>query len=123
MPYKKKISKTIAKAKVRISGMKSLDPALDMGNGLSVKTYAAAIQAAEQKVEAFNTAVATISQLSSDAEKAEKALAELSERMLSTVAGRYGRTSNEYEMAGGTKRTNRRRSPKKKVDPEALVIA
>jgi hypothetical protein len=42
--------------------------------------------------------------------------------MLSTVAGRYGKASNEYEMAGGTRRTGRRRSPKKKVEvPETPV--
>jgi uncharacterized protein YukE len=119
MPYKKKISKTIEKAKIRISGMKSLEPALDMGNGLSVEAYSAAIQDTEQRIEAYNTAVSTISQLSSAAEKAEKDLATLSERMLSTVAGRYGRTSDEYAMAGGTKRTNRRRATKKK--PETLT--
>jgi uncharacterized protein YukE len=119
MPYKKKISKTIEKAKIRISGMKSLEPALDMGNGLSVEAYSAAIQDTEQRIEAYNTAVSTISQLSSAAEKAEKDLATLSERMLSTVAGRYGRTSDEYAMAGGTKRTNRRRGSKKK--PETLT--
>jgi uncharacterized protein YukE len=116
MPYKKKTSKTVEKAKIRISGMKSLEPNLDMGNGLSVEAYSAAILDAEQKIEAYNTAISNINQLSSSAEKAEKNLADLSERMLSTVAGRYGRTSDEYAMAGGTKRTNRRRTSKKKAE-------
>jgi uncharacterized protein YukE len=119
MPYKKKISKTIEKAKIRISGMKSLEPTLDMGNGLSVEAYLAAIQETEQKIETYNTAISAIGQLSSAAEKAEKDLAALSERMLSTVAGRYGRTSDEYAMAGGTKRTSRRRAPKKKTETPA----
>jgi uncharacterized protein YukE len=116
MAYKKKTSKTIEKAKVRISGMKSLNPNLDLGNGLSVEVYSAAIEDTDQKIEAYNTALSAITQLASDATQAEKNLADLSERMLSTVAGRYGRKSDEYEMAGGTKRTNRRRSKKK---PEA----
>jgi translation initiation factor 2 alpha subunit (eIF-2alpha) len=123
MPYKKKISKTIEKAKIRISGMKALEPALDIGNGLSVEAYSAAIQDTEQRIEAYNTAVSAISQLSSAAEKAEKDLAALSERMLSTVAGRYGRTSDEYAIAGGTKRTNRRRAPKKKAETLTETLA
>ena len=115
MAYKKKTSKTIEKAKVRMSGMKSLDPSLDLGNGLSVEVYSTAIDDTDQKIEAYNTALSTITQLASDAAQAEKNLADLSERMLSTVAGRYGRKSDEYEMAGGTKRSNRRRSKKKTV--------
>ena len=36
-------------------------------------------------------------------------MADTSERMLAGVAAKYGRDSTEYEMAGGTKKSERRR--------------
>jgi uncharacterized protein YukE len=116
MRINKKFFTTVSNAKDRLSGMKSIDLKLDMGNGMSVKAYQTSIQEAEAKIEAYNTAIANISQMLSAAETAEKNLAQFSERMLSTVAGHYGRTSDEYEMAGGTKRTKRRRNVKKKTE-------
>jgi hypothetical protein len=123
MPYQERTSKAIKQARLRISGMQALDLPLDMGNGLSIPAYAATIQDTEQKIKAYNTAVAAISQLSSAAEQAEKDLSDLSERMLSIVAGRYGRKSDEYETAGGTKRTNRRRATPKKTEMPTEALA
>jgi uncharacterized protein YukE len=108
-------------AKLRASGMKSIAPALDMGGGMSIKAYQSAIQDAEAKIEAYNTAIANISQMRSAADAAEKSLSQLSERMLSTVAGHYGRSSDQYAMAGGTKRTSRRRTVKKKPEAGATL--
>ena len=116
MPYKRKVSPTIAKAKVRMSGMKSIDPTLDLGNGMSIAAYEAAIQAAEHRIETYNMAISNIGQLQNSVAEAEMLLSDLSERMLSTVAGRYGKKSDQYEMAGGTKRTTRRRVVKRKTD-------
>ena len=120
MPQKKKVSAAIAKAKVRISGMKTIDLMLDLGNGMNITAYEMAIQDADQRIEAYNMAIANVSQLQSSVAEAEAVLAELSERMLSTIAGRYGKKSDQYEMAGGTKRTPRRRVVKKK-EPAAPV--
>lgn len=99
-----------------MSGMKSIDPTLDLGNGMSIAAYEAAIQAAEHRIETYNMAISNIGQLQNSVAEAEMLLSDLSERMLSTVAGRYGKKSDQYEMAGGTKRTTRRRVVKKKTD-------
>ncbi|MCU0548147.1 MAG: hypothetical protein MUC48_02250 [Leptolyngbya sp. Prado105] len=105
MAFKKKAtSPSVKLAKVRISGMRSIDPALNLGDGMTLETYEAALEDAEQKISAYNTALANITQLQSDARTAEQLLSDRSERMLNLVAGRYGKRSNEYEKAGGTKR-------------------
>jgi len=117
MPYAKKVSTAITKAKVRMSGMKSIDPLLDLGNGLNLTAYEAAIQDVEQRIETYNIALTNISQLHRSVAEVEAQLSDLSERMLNTVAGRYGKKSDEYEMAGGTKRSaGRRRVSKKKTE-------
>jgi hypothetical protein len=123
MPYKKKATSTPVKtAKVRASGMKSIAPDLDLGDGMSLEAYEAAIQATEQKIAEYNTALASISELQSEVKQSEKDLAERSERMLGLVGGRYGKTSNEYEKAGGKKRVPRTRKPKA-ANPESSVSA
>jgi len=43
----------------------------------------------------------------------EKELRDLSSLMLSGVKVKYGRDSNEYEMAGGTRLSERKKSKKK----------
>ncbi|MBM4025843.1 MAG: hypothetical protein FJ280_10625 [Planctomycetes bacterium] len=39
----------------------------------------------------------------------EKKLKDLTERMLAAVAARYGKDSDEYEKAGGTRKSERKR--------------
>jgi hypothetical protein len=123
MPYQQRTSKVTKQARLRISGIQALDLPSDLGNGLSVKAYAAAIQNAEQALKSYNATVSQMAQLSIAVEQAEKELTDLSERMLSTVAGRYGRRSDEYEIAGGTRRTGRRTVKKKAETPikEAII--
>ncbi|MCI5194555.1 MAG: hypothetical protein D3915_15810 [Candidatus Electrothrix sp. AU1_5] len=49
----------------------------------------------------------------------EKELRDLSSLMLSGVKVKYGRDSNEYEMAGGTRLSDRKRkSPQSEGEPE-----
>ncbi|MCI5168677.1 MAG: hypothetical protein D3903_21920, partial [Candidatus Electrothrix sp. GM3_4] len=43
----------------------------------------------------------------------EKELRDLSSRMLSGVKVKYGRDSNEYEMAGGTRLSDRKKKLRK----------
>ena len=52
------------------------------------------------------------------ARAAEKAIRDLSERMLAGVASKYGKDSSEYEMAGGTRKSERKR-PTRKTPPAA----
>ncbi|HSM84407.1 MAG TPA: hypothetical protein VLS96_22155, partial [Nodosilinea sp.] len=58
----------------------------------------------------YNELLSTVDQLYNEMLAAEKALAEKSERMLNAVAVVYGRNSSEYEMAGGKRRSERRRT-------------
>ncbi|BAY60611.1 hypothetical protein NIES22_06700 [Calothrix brevissima NIES-22] len=43
----------------------------------------------------------------------EKRLAEFCERMLTGVASKYGRNSDEYQMAGGVRKSDRKRNTRK----------
>ncbi|MEH1873774.1 hypothetical protein [Nostoc sp.] len=58
------------------------------------------------KLAAYNTALSTIDKLTDDVNNAEQAVIAMSEKMLLGVGSRYGKTSQEYEMAGGARRGN-----------------
>ncbi|MGC1376685.1 MAG: hypothetical protein WA821_10690 [Anaerolineales bacterium] len=107
-------SRIAAAAEKRLSALKSIDPALDLANGLSVAVYQAAIQGVQDKLFTCNTLLSQVDAATNDLRAAEKELRSLSERMLTGVASKYGKDSNEYEMAGGTRKSEIKRSPRKK---------
>ena len=55
MAYLKKSSKDFENAIKRMASLKSIDPALDLGNGLSVETYQQSIDQVSNAMEAYNT--------------------------------------------------------------------
>jgi hypothetical protein len=100
-------------AVTRLSAIKSIDAKLDMGSGLNVDAYEKSITDLRDKINAYNTMLSQIDTLLNGINDAEKGLKDLSERMLIGVAAKYGKNSNEYEQAGGVKKSERKRSPRK----------
>jgi hypothetical protein len=113
-------SRTLEKAQTRLAAVKSIDPTLDLGNGFSVQTYATLLEDARSKLEQYNTSLSLVDVAYTDLSRTEKALAEWSEQMLIAVAYHYGKSSNEYKMAGGTRRSDRKRRPRKTEEATAV---
>jgi len=113
MARSKRTSPDIDKAQARATALGSISPTLDLGNGLTLAGYQAKITAAAQKLTAYNTLLSTLDSLMNELEALEQEIKDLSERMLAAVAVKYGKDSNEYEMAGGTRKSERKRPPKK----------
>lgn len=113
---KKSIPKDVQNAQKRIDGMKSIDTALDLGSGVSVATLEAAVKKVTDGIGVYNTSLSQIDQMGNDIGFDIKAMNDLSSRALKGVEFKYGKNSNEYEMAGGT-RTSERKKPTKKTPP------
>lgn len=122
MARRKKQSATLTKAEGRLVGIKSINTKLDMGSGMSVAAYEKEIAALRQKIVGYNTTLAQLDATSNDIIDAEKKLSTLSERMLLGVAMKYGKDSSEYEMAGGTRRSERRRRKASQPVAEAAAV-
>lgn len=105
-------SKTLERAQLRIASLKSIDPSLDLGNGLTIAALSTLIEETRTIVESYNTALATIDQTSSLVREKEKAIADISERMLFGIASRYGKNSEEFRMVNGPQRSRRRTTAK-----------
>lgn len=106
---KKGICRPLEKAKVRLDGIQSIDTVLDLGTGLSAKSYGQKIVALQQKISTYNSSLAAIDALRSQIVAAKKDLSDYSEQMLMSIGGRFGKNSYEYEKAGGVRKSERKR--------------
>ncbi|MBE9010873.1 hypothetical protein IQ250_11710 [Pseudanabaenaceae cyanobacterium LEGE 13415] len=118
MALKTRGSSAIDKAQRRLALLKSIDERLDLGYGLTVTSYAGLTEKARIALETYNTLLSKVDEARSNLETTEKALSEMSERMLSGVATKYGKASIEYSKAGGS---NRKRS-KSAAQPTTEVL-
>jgi hypothetical protein len=109
MTRRKRSSLLLEKAQRRAAGLRSIDAGLDLGNGMTLQVYQTAVDGLRERQDRYNTLLSSIDQAYNELLEEERSLGELSERMLSAVKVKYGRDSNEYEMAGGVRRSERRR--------------
>lgn len=107
-------------ATTRASALSSISPTLDLGNGLTLAAYNAAIDAIAHpttgKLAVYNATLSTLDAQLNDLQAAEKSLNTLSESMLAGVGVKFGKDSNEYEKAGGVRKSERKK-PVKKAKP------
>lgn len=116
MARAKKTSKAIEDANLRLASVKSIDANLDLGNGVTVTSFNSLIEATETALEEYNTVLSLAGEKKNLFEEKEQALKDMYERVLSGVGFKFGKDSNEYEKAGGVKKSARKKSTKKKKE-------
>ncbi|MBW4428026.1 MAG: hypothetical protein KME50_27190 [Nostoc desertorum CM1-VF14] len=114
-------SAAVDKAQLRLALLKSVDENLDLGHGLTIEAYNHLINITRATVEAHNTLVSNLEESRKTITQMDKALSEMSERMLSGVATIYGRNSIEYSKAGGSNGKRNKKSSLK-VAPVVAVL-
>lgn len=115
MARQKRNSRTLDKAEVRLASIKSISPMLDIGEGLNVIDYTDKIEALRRLLETYNTTLSTIDILLTQIVENEKDLADYSDRFLRGVAYKFGSNSHEYQMAGGIRKSDRKRTARSGV--------
>jgi hypothetical protein len=113
-------SASVDKAERRIAGLRSINPALDLGKGLTVEAFTDLIEMTHRRVAVYNTTLSLLDVDRAAMLEAEKTLMALSEKMLLGVAFEYGKDSAEYEMAGGVRKSQRKR-PVRRISEKAAV--
>lgn len=119
MPRLRKPSNSTEKAVQRASGIASISATEDLGSGLTLAAFQALINETQKAINDYNTALSALDPLQNLVDQKERELAELSERMLIGVAAKYGKDSNEYEKAGGTRKSERKRPTRKSPNESA----
>jgi hypothetical protein len=112
MPRATRQSKPLDKAERRATSLQAVNPKFDLGNGRSLSAYTTAIQDLRIKLSTYNAMIANIDQAQRAIELAEEQLNDFSEHLLLGVAAIYGKGSDEYAMAGGSRKRSSSRSPR-----------
>ena len=115
MSRPKKKSIVLPKAEKRLAGMRSIDPKLSFKSGLSNDVFSTQVNVVRTDLDNYNTLLSKVDEAYNKLTASEQELATVSENMLMSVAIKYGKKSSEYEMAGGARRGERRRTAKKPV--------
>lgn len=115
MARRKRSSQVVDLALKRLAGLKSINPNLDLGHGLTVAAYSKQLTATVGAIDNYNVMLSKIDDALNHIVDLENELNELNVRMLDAVAAAYGLDSSEYEMVGGT-RTSDRKKPRKGND-------
>lgn len=113
MAYKARESAPIAKAQLRVDGLASIDPKLDLGETVSVSEGKTLVGAAAQTLSDYNKALKTADDLLNKLTTQEKALSAWSTKALGGVKFKYGPDSSQYEMAGGIRQSERKKPVRK----------
>ncbi len=109
MARRKRTSQMLEKAARRAAGINSIDPNLNLGNGLTLPAFSTLIETMRTRENAYNTALSNLDKLYREMLQTERELGDMAEHMLLGVATRYGKSSVEYGMAGGVPKNQRRK--------------
>lgn len=118
MARRKRSSITLEKAERRASGMNSIGADLSFGDDLTLASFWEDINSLRNLQQEYNQQLSSLDNKYNQILLAEKALATKSERLLKAVAVLYGPDSSEYEMAGGKRRSERRRTQRPTIPEE-----
>jgi hypothetical protein len=103
MAYKRRTSQVLVAAQERSTNLKAIDPNFALSEGLSVASLDSLIERTQASLDAYNTLLAQADAAGNNVINDEKEMRDMSTRLLAGVGAHYGKDSNEYEMAGGTR--------------------
>ena len=113
MARQKRTSQVLETARLRLAGLNSITPPPDFGPGLTLAAFTAQINAVSAKLDAYNQMIAALDDLQNQVNADEASLRETNKRMLSAAEALYGPDSSQYEQAGGTRQSERKRPTRK----------
>ena len=96
-------------ARQRLAGLKAITPAPHLGPALTLTGYEQELTAFSTSLDGYNEKLAALDELQNSVEAAEASLRDKNKRILSAVEAQFGPDSSEYEQAGGTRQSDRRR--------------
>lgn len=111
----KRGSTVLETARQRLAGLKSITPRPNFGPALDLEQYEQEVNAYGTNLDKYNETLNVLDRLQNDLSAAETQLREKNRRMLAAAQAHYGPDSNEYEMLGGTRVSERKRATTKKT--------
>jgi hypothetical protein len=110
MPKAKINSQVINMAELGIDKLRAIDPALDLGNQLTLKKLVSTLDETRQAVAAYNAASAELERASQLMRDREKQLGSVLRRTILGVGAKFGEKSEEYSVVKKLWKLTRRSS-------------
>ncbi|MEH2062695.1 MAG: hypothetical protein V7K50_10490 [Nostoc sp.] len=107
MPRRKRSSRILEKAEFRVAGLKAIDPNINFNDTYNLQNLNQLIENFHNTLDEYNAALAMIDSSRKKLDEMEKTLSQVSDKMLMGVGFKYGKNSNEYELAGGVRDSER----------------
>jgi hypothetical protein len=117
MARAKRTSPALDAAKDRANSLATVDKTMDFGNGASLAALNAANAALQTQLDGYNQMLSDLDDALNKLETAEGTVTDLGTRLLAGVKVKYGPDSSDYEMAGGKRKSEIKRSPRTKPTP------
>ncbi|BAU12280.1 hypothetical protein LEP3755_28090 [Leptolyngbya sp. NIES-3755] len=86
---------------------RAIDTNMDFGLDRNMTTLTIRIEKLQAKLNNYNTLIELLDASKSEIDNLERELGDLIDQMLNGVCVKYGNDSREYEMAGGTRKSDR----------------
>ena len=113
MARQKRNSPVLQTARERLAGLKQCPDKPDFGPALSVEAYEAEIKGYATDEDGYNQDLAALDDRQNRLEAREQGLHDWNLRMLAAIKAQFGPDSSEFELVGGTRRSDRK-SPSRK---------
>jgi exonuclease VII small subunit len=111
MARARRSSSVLETARQRLAGLKSFTREPDLGPAITVANYEQELTTFSTSLDSYNERLAALDEMLNSLETAENSLRDKNKRVLSAVGAQFGTDSSEYEQAGGTRQSERKRSP------------
>lgn len=103
---KKRRSRSIETASFRSNALRNIDESIDFGRGLTSDSYLGLVEEAQDELHRYNAMLSNADKKRSLLYRLEKQLDDANERVLAGIITQFGRDSDEYEMMGGTRKSD-----------------
>jgi len=116
MPRLQRTSRILDKGQLRIFKLRAVDSKMDFGSDRNLETLSQQIEQLQTKLNDYNTTIAKLDATKLEIDAMERRMGDLLDQLMNGVSAQYGNDSREYEMAGGTRKSDRvRRSAETRV--------
>ena len=101
-----------------MAAVKTISPTFTFSQGLTLTEFEEKVNKISFTLDKFNGLLGEADELANQIDALEADLKDWNERLLLSVASFYGKNSNEYEKAGGVRKSDRKK-PVRKEKPIA----
>jgi hypothetical protein len=113
MPRQKRKSSVLQTARERLAGLKKFRTEPDFGAALTVASYETEINGYAADENSYNEDLAALDDKQNRLDARQSGLNDLNQRIQAAVKAQFGSDSSEYELVGGTRRSERKKPTRK----------